>query len=534
VDRADASATHPGNAVIAFRTGDAQRLVAPAGAGALDVGATHSTPPNAAAAAGADGVRRAAPGSRLLPALVVWDALVPAVLLALTGRFAGALGSPVNNGAAGLTDPLVLLLAAICPLGLAIAGAYDPRRRRDASRLLFALKLGVVAMVVSWVALVSSAVAGWPVDVAQMLVTTLVLPLGWLVGRWACDRHPSGGPEHVLLVGSGVMAARVMELTNRHRERGLVIVGRVEPDALPVDGSGPPVLGSLDDLPIILTAHQIDRVIVAFAEGRDSELLDVLRLCVANGVQVDVVPRFFDLVGPAPRAHSIGGLALVAVPGGGLSRSQRVLKRTLDIAGSLTLIVALLPAIAAIAAAIAVRDGRPVLFRQRRIGQHGRPFSIVKFRTMSVGSETEGSALRATTAQGADPQPGSDGASISTVVRELKATTGAKVTRIGAVLRATSLDELPQLFNVLRGDMSLVGPRPLRPFEVSALSPWQLARQDLRPGLTGLWQVLGRSNIDWDERMQLDYSYVSHWSLASDLQILARTLPAVVHREGAV
>ena len=221
------------------------------------------------------------------------------------------------------------------------------------------------------------------------------------------------------------------------------------------------------------------------------------------------------------------------VPGRGLTPSQRTVKRTLDIIGSLTLIVLLSPFIAATALAIAAFDGRPILFRQTRVGQMGRTFSILKFRTMSVGSDFEGVALRAATADAA-AQPLEANEPISALVHELKATSDARLTRIGAVLRRTSLDELPQLFNILRGDMSLVGPRPLRPFEAAALSPWQLARQDLRPGLTGLWQVLGRSNVEWGERMQLDYSYVSHWSFASDLQILARTLPAVIKKEGAV
>ena len=153
----------------------------------------------------------------------------------------------------------------ICPTGLAMAGAYHQRRRRGGSRLLFALKLGVVAMAVSWIALIASAAAGSPIDVAQMFVLSLLLPIGWLIGRWACDRHPSAGPERALLVGSGVVAQHVLDLAVRHRERRLDVVGRVEADHDQEGATGPPLLGELADLPAILGAHRIDRVIVAFA-----------------------------------------------------------------------------------------------------------------------------------------------------------------------------------------------------------------------------------------------------------------------------
>ena len=471
--------------------------------------------------------------SRLLSALVLWDAVVPVALLVLAQRFDGGLGAPLNGGAADIADPLALFLALICPLALSMAGAYNQRRRRGGSRLLFGMRLAVVAMGVSWVTLVVAAFAGWRVDLAQLLAVSLLLPPAWLLGRWACDRHPAAGPERTLLVGSGLVADRVLALTMRHRERRLNVVGRIETSGT-ADPEGPPLLGDLDSLPETLALHAIDRVIVAFADERDSELLDVLRLCVAAGVQVDVVPRFFDLVGPAPRAHSIGGLALVEVPGRGLTPSQRAAKRGLDIIGSLGLLLVFTPFMAATALAIAMFDGRPILFRQIRVGQQGRVFSIFKFRTMGTGADETGVGRAAAAADAdADGSATAEGP-IATIVRELKDTTEARVTPLGTILRKTSLDELPQLLNVLRGEMSLVGPRPLRPFEATALDPWQLARQDLRPGLTGLWQVLGRSNVDWDERMQLDYSYVSHWSFASDLRILARTLPAVLKRDGAV
>jgi len=313
----------------------------------------------------------------------------------------------------------------------------------------------------------------------------------------------------------------VISLANRHPNSHLTVVGRVDGDPEYTqrwEHGDPPLLGDLEDLSSVVRRHQVDRLIVAFSPGRDSQLVGALRESIAEGVQVDVVPRFFDLAGPSPRAHSLGDLALMEVPGRGLTTSQRGLKRGFDIVGAAFLIAVASPVMAAIAIAIALRDGRPILYRQTRVGCCGREFQIMKFRSMRPAPDVVMDSAH----------------SISDVVREVKAAGEFRVTKVGAFLRKTSLDELPQLFNVIKGDMSLVGPRPLRPFEVEALAPWQHARQDLRPGLTGLWQVLGRSDVQWDERMQLDYSYVSHWSFASDLRILARTIPAVTRRRGAL
>jgi len=463
---------------------------------------------------------KSASGPRLQGALVLWDALLPVALLPLCAQFEGPAGAPLNGGAASPFDKLALFLALISVPSLAIAGAYQHRRRREGSRLIFALRLLVLGMVLSWLSITVSAAAGWSVDLSQMAAMAVLLPAGWLLGRWACDRHPATGVERVLLVGSGDVARRVINLANRHRNDHLAVVGRIDgdPDSQDWAAGDPPLLGDLDDLSRVVHSHRVDRLIVAFSPGRDSQLVGALRESIAEGVQVDVVPRFFDLAGPSPRAHSLGDLALMEVPGRGLTGSQRMLKRTSDIVGAAFLIALTSPVMAGIAIAIAIRHGRPVLYRQVRVGCCGREFSIMKFRTMR-------------------PEPDiamNVGGPISDVVREVKEAGSFRVTKVGRFLRKTSLDELPQLFNVIKGDMSLVGPRPLRPFEVEALAPWQHARQDLRPGLTGLWQVLGRSEVQWDERMQLDYSYVSHWSFASDLRILARTLPAVARRDGAV
>ncbi len=328
----------------------------------------------------------------------------------------------------------------------------------------------------------------------------------------------------MLLLGSGEVARLVVDLVDRHPERGFEIVGCVDDEGAWIEGIDPPLLGRVEDLREVVGANQVDRVVVAFTTGSDDRVLGALRACDSVGVDIDVVPRLFDLVGPVPTVESLGGMGLLSVRGRRAGAIARIAKRTLDIVVSATALVLLSPVMLAIALAIRVQDGKPSFFRQTRIGQWGRTFEIVKFRTMVQGADE----MQASELIAAGP------AAISDVAETLKYRSEAWITPVGAFLRRTSLDELPQLWNVLKGDMSLVGPRPLRRYEVDALTDWQFTRQEVRPGITGLWQILGRSEIAWSERMQLDYSYVRHWTFQRDLAILARTFGVVLSRRGAV
>ena len=204
---------------------------------------------------------------------------------------------------------------------------------------------------------------------------------------------------------------------------------------------------------------------------------------------------------------------------------QRHVKRWFDVAAAATiLVVTALPCLV-IAVLIKRHDHGPVLFRQRRIGKDGKPFDVLKFRTMVAGADAVGDERIA----------GIDGVNmtVADAVTALKPHDDPRVTRVGRILRASSLDELPQLVNVLKGDMSLIGPRPLRDFEVDSLAGWERDRLTVRPGMTGLWQVSGRSAVEWEERVGMDYLYVRHWSLAGDMRILCDTIPALLGRRGA-
>jgi lipopolysaccharide/colanic/teichoic acid biosynthesis glycosyltransferase len=208
----------------------------------------------------------------------------------------------------------------------------------------------------------------------------------------------------------------------------------------------------------------------------------------------------------------------VAVDGAGRTAVQRVAKRSIDIAGAIVGLLIGVPIMLAAAVAILIIDGRPVMFRQFRAGAHGEPFVIFKFRTMRRDADAERDGLRA-----ANEVAG--GASF-------KMTNDPRVTRLGAWLRRTSIDELPQLLNVLLGEMSLVGPRP-HPFDdVAGYQPWQFRRLSVKPGLTGLWQIEGRAETEFDRWVEKDLQYIDAWSLLTDLEIIVRTIPAILKRTG--
>lgn len=447
-----------------------------------------------------------------LNALTTFAIVSLAGAIAGLGVFDGALG-----GGAPLSSGQILILAGVSPVLIAIAGGYG-RRGASLGRLAAAALFG------SWLSVIVAGASTASVNVLQVAVATAALPPVWALGRLAATRFQA--TERVVIVGSGRVVERLEELCRRHPERGFRVVGFVDEDPFEMETCEAECLGAIGELPAILEEHGVDRLIVGWSAAGDEQIMDIIRACDRHGVHVDTVPRMFDIIGTEPQVTSLGGVPLVGVRSARTSLAQRFAKRALDIAGSAALLILFAPVMLVCATVIAVFDGRPVFFRQERIGAGGIPFRIVKFRTMRNGAEGAGAGRVDAVANG--------DLSIDEAVERIKAESTSQVTKVGNFLRITSLDEIPQLWNVLRGDMSLVGPRPLRDFEVDALGDWQLRRQDVRPGITGLWQVLGRSDISWGERMQLDYTYARHWSMKTDIGILFRTVSAVIGRRGSV
>ena len=267
----------------------------------------------------------------------------------------------------------------------------------------------------------------------------------------------------------------------------------------------------------IVRDEAVDRVIIAPDGGFSEDILDVIRVVKELGVRVSVLPRLFEVVGSSAEFDEVDGLTLLGVRRYGLTSSSRLVKRALDltIAGLGFILIA--PLFLFIAVAIKLDSRGPVFFRQRRMGQNDVPFDMLKFRTMIEGADEQKAGLR-------DRNEAGEGL--------FKVEDDPRITRVGRLLRRTSLDELPQLLNVLRGEMSLVGPRPLVIDEDVRIAGWRRDRLQLPPGMTGLWQVFGSARIPMDEMVKIDYRYGANWSLWLDVKILLQTVPFVLGRRG--
>jgi exopolysaccharide biosynthesis polyprenyl glycosylphosphotransferase len=339
-----------------------------------------------------------------------------------------------------------------------------------------------------------------------------------LVAFRALARHISRGltaPERCLLIGDSLTCRRMEEkLASRSALHAEVIAHIPLSDVL-LD-AGVSNGARHRDLQPLVSRLQVDRIILMPERADGDEVLDLIRAASLIDVKVSVLPRLFEVVGSSVEFDDVDGVTLLSVPRLRLSRSSQVLKRAFDLGGVFTASLLLAPAMVLIALAIKLDSSGPVLFRQRRVGQHGETFEMFKFRTMVREAEQRKDDLR----------------HLNEANGLFKILNDPRITRIGGLLRSTSLDELPQLWNVIRGDMSLVGPRPLVLEEDSRIAGWQRRRLDLTPGMTGHWQILGSARIPLDEMVKLDYLYVTNWSLWLDVKILLRTVPYVVARRG--
>jgi exopolysaccharide biosynthesis polyprenyl glycosylphosphotransferase len=337
--------------------------------------------------------------------------------------------------------------------------------------------------------------------------------------RAVCRRLESY-KQDTIVVGTGREGRLVARRLEQHPEFGLRVVGFVGPDTgAAVPGFGDlRVLGSLDDLPRLVRERHVARVVMGFTEDGHAAMLKQIRELNACGVQVDIVPRFPELMGPEVDVHTGGGISLWSLRPFQLSRSSRALKRGGDLVFSSVALVLLSPFFLLAAIAIKLDSRGPVFFRQERILDSRRTFRIWKLRTMVADAEERKPGLAHLNVH---TQRGGDG-------KMFKIENDPRITRVGRVLRKHSLDELPQLINVLVGEMSLVGPRPLIPEEHRYVTEWRRRRLELKPGVTGLWQVNGRSNVAFEEMVELDYRYVTNWSPWLDLALLLRTFSVVL------
>jgi exopolysaccharide biosynthesis polyprenyl glycosylphosphotransferase len=311
--------------------------------------------------------------------------------------------------------------------------------------------------------------------------------------------------ERCLVIGKLEHADRIREKLRSKRVRAAVVatLPLVDEDLDRLDPEG---------IRTLVGELGVHRIIVAPSTGDSASVVELIRIAKAAGVQVSVLPRMLEVVGSSVEIEDIDGMTMLGVRPFGLSRSSRLIKRAFDFTLTSLGLVAVGPLILAIAVAIRIDSRGPVFFRQVRVGRDGRHFRIFKFRSMELDADARKDSLRAFNEVG-------DGM--------FKITSDPRVTRVGAFLRRTSLDELPQLFNVIHGEMSLVGPRPLVVDEDAQVLGLDRSRLHLTPGMTGPWQVLG-SRVPMREMVGIDYLYVASWSLWLDVKVLLRTVHHIV------
>jgi exopolysaccharide biosynthesis polyprenyl glycosylphosphotransferase len=420
--------------------------------------------------------------------------------------------SPVRAGHLGVPD--VALAAVSMVVALHLHGRY----RRPASRLRPSewWGPGVIARCLPTAALLAVAADAVIFRGGRMTVTAAVamtLPAIVLVpfGRRLIVRTFDPMVTRILVIGTGPISNRLISRLQRCPDTR--VVGHVDDNAAP----GTRVLGGLADLPDVCAAHGIDRVIVAFPNTSDAIVLEALRK-LEGQVPVSEIPRYFELHNWRTDAEELHGLTLMHLPTASLAASERIMKRLMDVTLATLALVIAAPVFLVTALAIKLDTRGPVFFRQDRMGRAGKSFQIFKFRSMTADAWQQ----RDTVAQ------------LNEVDGPLfKMEKDPRITRVGAFIRKTSIDELPQLINVVRGEMSLVGPRPLPTEESDRIDGAALARLDVNPGITGLWQVCGRSDLTYEDLQHLDSVYVRSWSLRWDLRIIAQTPKAVLGRSGA-
>jgi exopolysaccharide biosynthesis polyprenyl glycosylphosphotransferase len=434
--------------------------------------------------------------------LALGDAVATAVSLALAMYVVG--DDRLQPGA-------VLLLPAVVLAGK-VQGLYDrddlvihkstlnefPRIANLATLLTLMIWLGRHVIVI-----------GAP-STEQLLALWCLLIATMALGRFAARATASrrSQVERCLLVGSSRLNKRLAAKFQAGVGRA-VLVDSVAVEAVANDHE------ALHDLTSELGIH---RVIIAPSDHTDPELtMDLVRAVTARGLRVSLLPTALAAVGSSVAFDDLGGMPLLGVPRFGLSKSSRAIKRGFDLAGSVIAALVLAPVVAVVGLLIKLDSPGPVLFRQTRVGRDGRHFQMLKLRTMVDGADAMKQALR-------DRNEAADGL--------FKITHDPRITRVGRILRKTSLDELPQLINVLRGDMSLVGPRPLVVDEDERVTGFDRRRLHLTPGMTGRWQTLGSARIPLSEMVKIDYLYVANWSLWADVKILLETVAFVLFRQG--
>ncbi len=437
----------------------------------------------------------------------------------------GRLVTPFAGDVPGDLITFVLLI----PFWLATLWAFglyrEPGRSIGGASLSETLNGPTALTVAAWLLLIVFVLAeGAQAPIGELIVFWLIavvlVPAMRVLSRRTIWSN-AALKERVLIIGAGDVGHTLAAKISKHPEYRMTLVGFLddgEPRNNVVGGPVLPMIGVFDDLSRVVIEQRIDRVIVAFSQARHDDFLRIVRTCADSAVRVNIVPRLFEVVSSRALVDDVEGIPLLDVGHVELSRFNRLVKRAFDLVVGGICFLCFLPVLAVMAVVIKMDSKGPVFFLQERMGRGGKSFMMYKFRSMHVGADR----LRAELAEQNE---------YSGPMFKIKE--DPRVTRVGRFIRRWSVDELPQIINVMLGDMSLVGPRPLWVDEARQVRGWTQKRLDITPGITGLWQVLGRSDIPFDEMVKLDYMYVTGWSLSWDIKLLVQTVPAVLGKRGA-
>ena len=456
-------------------------------------------------------------------ALLVADAGLAVVVVVAV--FAASFGPTWQDYLAGVLPQwgLSVALYALSWVGLLAAqGLYRPRARWSAYSDAIAIARSAVVLAAATVAVLF--VLGF--DSPSRFVLLVIFPIqAWAtisarVGLRAIfneARRRGRNLRAIVIVGTGPTAREFDRKITERWDIGLTVVGALGPE--PVEAMRPGLyLGTLERLSEVFHEQVIDEVAICLPPGETDLISEIYRRCADEGKTVRIPIELPDQVMSAGRIEDLDGTPVLSLISGPDHVIPLAAKRLVDIVGAAVGLVVLSPIFAVAALIIVATDGRPVIFTQQRAGVNGRPFRIVKFRTMTRDADAQRAALR-------EHNEVAGGASF-------KMTNDPRITTIGRFLRKTSIDELPQLWNVLKGEMSLVGPRP-HPFDdVAGYDAWHRRRLSMKPGITGLWQIAGRGEPSFDRWVQLDLDYIDHWSIWLDFRLLIKTIPAMLRAEG--
>jgi exopolysaccharide biosynthesis polyprenyl glycosylphosphotransferase len=425
----------------------------------------------------------------------------------------------------GVYVPMILTLMGILLASYWLDGAYAARLGRawlDEMYSIFRGTLAGIATVIFFIFLFYGSFYSRLIFFYGGIWIVMLLGLSRAIERgvqyWL--RRRGIGVTRALIVGAGEAGRALMRSLVAGPDCGYQVVGFV--DDMPERGTSGigrfKALGGTDRIPELVSEHGVDEVIIALPWMAHRKILAIMGQCERQRVRVKIVPDLFQLSLSQVDMNDINGIPLIGVKEPSIRGHNLVIKRLLDVTVSSVLLILLSPALALIALLIRLDSPGPVIFRQTRVGRGGRPFTCYKFRTMHEGADLAVGQLAAHN-EGSGPL--------------FKMRDDPRRTRVGRWLRKGSMDELPNFWNVIKGDMSVVGPRPALPKEVEQYLPWQQRRLEAAPGITGLWQVNGRSEMDFEEGVLLDIYYVENWSPLLDLRIMLKTIPAILMGRGA-